>query len=321
MSRKIAKVLLSVGLLALPVVGYINRYNIFDWWRLRDYQPSARIVELADKTAMTDYARKVFYVHHPELQSRKAFNKSCPVGEASIVLGCYVDKRGIYIYDVSDSRLAGVHEVTAAHEMLHAVYARLSADERKRIDALTAIAQQSIKDPKMLETIQLYAQKDKAIVPNELHSMLATEVAALSPELEQYYSKYFKDRQKVVGYSAQYAAAFRERQQRAEAIRAQLEVLKKQINDKEESLKQQADELEQERARLDYLLNSNQVHEYNAAVPGFNSRVRAYNSSVAALKSLIDKYNRLVEELKAITTEENELINAIDSRVETIPTQ
>src|SRR5688572_281422 len=119
-------------LLAIWVV--IHRQDVIDWWRLRNYTPPAQIVQLADATTMHGKARDLFYVSQPEVNSREQFNQNCTdLSEESLVLGCYKAQR-IYIYGVADQRLSGVKEVTAAHEMLHAVYERLGDDERQQIN-------------------------------------------------------------------------------------------------------------------------------------------------------------------------------------------
>ena len=60
------------------------------------------------------------------------------------MLGCYILNKGIYVYDITDDRLAGVRQVTTAHEMLHAAYDRLSVKERAQVDAMTAAAYEKL---------------------------------------------------------------------------------------------------------------------------------------------------------------------------------
>jgi len=320
-SRKFASLFVGLFLAGLAVFAWFNRYDIYDFWRLRGYDPPARVVQLADETTMTDHGRKLFYVNHPELQDKEAFNSSCTISEQSIVLGCYVAQGGIYLFDITDERLNGVQQVTAAHEMLHAAYARLSSSERKRIDELTNSFFANQTDERIKETIQAYQDRDPFVVPNELHSILATEVRSLPLELETYYKQYFKDRQTIVSFSEQYEAAFNEREAKVEAYEKQLESLKISIDNLEKSLVQQEQQLASERARMNALLQSGQNQAYNSAVPGYNAAVRRYNSDITKIQSLIDSFNRIVAERNAIALEENELLKAIDSRPATIPTE
>src|SRR5690348_17199642 len=121
--------LVLFGLLGLVAK---NPYTVSDWLRLRNYQPDASVLTIADATSMTDRARHMFFINHPALQDKAAFHQSCPqYDEQTIVIGCYESgQRGIFVLKVDDQRLNGVEEVTAAHEMLHAAYERLSNSEQ-----------------------------------------------------------------------------------------------------------------------------------------------------------------------------------------------
>ena len=194
--------LVSWAFLILIVGGGIfaltNFQAITDYFRLRGYDPPKRIVQLADETTMQDDTRRIFYINHPKLSDKVEFNDECRTTEQSIILGCYVDNRGIFLLDVKEPKLEGVVEVTAAHEALHAQYERLSSSERKKVDRMTAAAFNDVTSERVKKTVENYRDKDPSIVPNELDSILATEVRDLSPELEEYYSQYFKDRMTIV---------------------------------------------------------------------------------------------------------------------------
>lgn len=300
------------------VLAWQNYQALVDWWRLRSYDPPARIVELAKNTTMTVEAEKLFYVHYPELNDRNVFRQNCTIAEASIVLGCYVSSQKIYIFDVDDERLDGVHEVTAAHEMLHAAYDRLSQDERTKIDRLTSSVFASIKDSRIIETVEAYRSRDPGIVPDELHSILATEVKDLPDELEEYYKRYFNDRASLVSLAKQYENAFRERRDKVDQYDKQLSNLRSDIDSLQAGLSNQLAALEQDRRRLDAYLASQDYEAYNAGVPVFNKQVADYNATVATVRNMIERYNRLVNERNAIALEENELIQAIDTRPEAI---
>src|SRR5688500_2058841 len=136
--RRLWPYLLLVVLIAVNAVVWVQRDALADWWRLRDYAPVQDITALVEDTTMTDYAEHLFFVNHPSLENKQAFNEHCADhGEETAVLGCYHgDRRGIYLYAVDDARLEGVRQVTAAHEMLHQAYDRLSGADRKRISKL-----------------------------------------------------------------------------------------------------------------------------------------------------------------------------------------
>lgn len=319
--QRLRRILLALMPIMFLVFVWTQRYDLLDWWRLRDYTPPARIAQLADDNSMTDYGRKLFYVNHPELNDKIEFGRNCRIGEESIVLGCYVSNSGIYLFEVSDPRLQGVEQVTAAHEMLHAAYQRLNRSDRSKVDKLTAQTFANIKSERLRQTVESYRQRDSEVVPNELHSILATEVEELPSELEAYYSRYFNDRKSVVRYSQQYEAAFQERKDKVAAYDRQLTSLRDQIQTRRDSLDSQQAELESGRTRLDQLRAEGRQQEYNQEAAAFNERVRRYNATVGQLQTLIDTYNRVVDERNAVAIEENELVEAIDSRPSTIQTR
>lgn len=306
--------------IAVPVVLWTQRWNIYDTLRLRGYQPPAQVAQLASDTAMNDKTRRLFYVYHPGLEDKKSFNDHCRSSEKTIVLGCYVSGTGIYLYNVTDERLAGVIQVTAAHETLHAAYDRLSLKEKQRVNKLLDQAYAVVTNQRIRDTIEDY-RKNGADITNELHSILGTEVRELTPELDQYYTRYFTNRLKIVAYSEKYEQAFNERKQKVEEDDKKLAILKQQIESGEVELNALEQQLQAERARLDAMLANKDYAGYNAGVPGFNARVNAYNAKVRTIRNLIDQYNVLVAERNAIATEESELVKAIDSRPDTIQSQ
>ena len=320
MNKRILSYVPTFLILLIPVVGWWQRNYIFDTWRLHNYAPNSQIVTLADTTTMTDKSRRLFYVYRPTLDDKSAFAQHCGNEEQTIVLGCYIQHKGIYLYDVPDARLNGVQEVTAAHELLHAEYDRLTGNERKKVDALTSAALKSITDERLLETIENYRKKDPSVVPNELHSILGTEVRNLPPALEQHYKKYFIDRSKIVDYADDYKAEFTGREQKVADLDKQLASLKTQIDNLNESLETQQTNLKNQYDSLQRQKQPSQIAKYNAAVPGYNAAVQTYNTSVNRQRSLVQQYNAMVEERNSLAVEENQLIKALDSR-DTIETQ
>lgn len=319
--KRLVSILVTAAIAALPFVAIWQRQAIFDWWQLRDYTPSAEIVRLADNTTMTDAGRHLFYVYHAELQDKEAFNRSCQFSEQSIVLGCYVGGQGIYIYNVTDERLNGIEEVTAAHEVLHAAYDRLSSKERARIDGLTERVFQSLTNQRIKDSVEAYRKRDPSVVPNELHSIIATEVRDLPAELEAYYARYFKDRKAIVSYSEKYEQVFTERKARAAELVRQIESLRAQIEAKNAELSERRAQLEAEYRALESQRATAEPESFNARVRAYNASVRAYNAAVQESYSLIDRHNALVAEYNQVVVEEKELIKAIDSRPEAIEQQ
>lgn len=311
--KRILSAILTVSVVVALAFVWFNRRELQDWYALRDYTPPTEVVQLADTTTMTDEARSIFYVNSPLIVDEAQFNSACKP-ESTIVLGCYISRDGIYIFDIQDERLAGVKQVTAAHELLHAVYERLSYDEKDRVNSLTEEALSTVTDQRILDTIEEYRKNDASVIPNELHSIMATEVKDLPADLETYYKQYFTDRQVVVAYSEGYELEFSARRQAVEQLDNRLAQLKLRIDGDQNELALQYSALKASKDELDTLLNSGQTSEYNSKVPAFNQQVSSYNASVREVESNIIEYNSLVQERNAIAVEVQQLIESIDSR-------
>lgn len=297
-----------------------HRQTIYDWARLYHYQPSSVVSQLATDTTMTPDARHIFYVNHPAIQSSSAFNQNCKgQGEQTIVLGCYHGNQlGIYVYDVTDARLQGVEQVTAAHEMLHAAYDRLSAKDKSYIDGLLQdYYNNDVHDQRIIDTINAYKKSEPNDVVNEMHSVFGTEIANLPAPLENYYKRYFTDRSKVVGYATNYESEFTSRKTAITNYDAELTQLKSQIDQQEANLKTKGASIDQQRAQLQQERNAGNIDAYNAGVASFNAQVDAYNNEVNSAKALIDQYNDIVAKRNAIVLEEQQLTQALNSQ--TVP--
>lgn len=308
--KRAFKFALIFVILASPFIALAKHEAIYDWWRLRDYTPPAEVVALASDVQMTDHGRHLFYINHPQIVDEESrFRQECTTYEETIVLGCYrPNQQGIFVYKVKDQRLAGVTQVTSAHEMLHAAYDRLGAAERQKIDKLlNNYYRNELGDDRIKESIDSYRQTEPDDLTNEMHSIFATEIFVLPQELETYYSLYFKNRQAVVAYSEQYEGEFTSRKNQASGLDDRIKTLRAQIDTQEVALKAELAEIEDQRGEADT----------QAEVNEFNRKVESYNARVNQLKRLIDEHNRLIEEYNQLTGEIKTLYDAIDTRLDT----
>ena len=244
--------------------------------------PSAEIEAIADATLLTEDARRVFFASLPTIESAETFNEHCSI-EGSTVLGCYAAER-IYVFDV-----------TAVHELMHALYDRLSRSERERIDALVAAAVAEIPetDP-VRDVLATYAESQLA---DEWHARLATEFADLGPELEEHYAQYFEDRQLIVDLNVRSRAALTE-------LEVQIDDLVAQIDELGAGLEVRGDQYEQQLAAL------------NAEIEDFNRRAddgefesqEQFNSERAALLARSDALEADRVALNADTERYNALV-------------
>lgn len=127
--------LLTVLLFLVAGWVVLNRQYVVDQLVVWQYQPSSEVAQLAERAQMNDKGTFYFYASEPQLDGTAKFNEVCKRQEEnSAILGCFTNGK-IFVYNISDKRLNGVEEVTAAHEMLHAVYVRLSSSEKTTLIA------------------------------------------------------------------------------------------------------------------------------------------------------------------------------------------
>lgn len=320
--HRLRALFLLLAWFALLGLAAVNRQNVIDWWRLRHYQAPAAIAQLAAQDTMTPYARKIFYVNYASIEDKVDFSKQCPNngGEQTIVLGCYhSNQAGIFLLSVTDPRLNGVEQVTAAHEMLHGAYDRLSSSQKNKVDAmLLDYYHHGLHDQRVLKTMELYKKTEPNDVVNEMHSVFGTEIPVLPAGLEQYYKRYFTNRAQIAAYGAQYQAEFTSRQAAIVQDDAQLADLKRQIDAIESGLKSSQSVIDTQQSELESLRDSGDVSAYNASVPGYNALINTYNAQVVEVRGLTSQYNQLVVSRNAIALEEDQLAKELTSNTSTI---
>jgi hypothetical protein len=297
-------------LFAAVLLWIVGGRDLVDQIRVWNYEPLPRVLELANQTSMTDRGRRLLYVADPSIEPRDRMKSSCPQLDSKSILGCYQSRNSqekIIIQDVVDQRLRGVMEVTAAHEMLHAAYQRLSNQDRSEVDEHL---QRVFETTDNVAIKKLLKQYPATAIKTELHSILGTELRQLDPFLEEYYSRYFVDRSMVVALAEQYQSTFADIEQREGDIDRQLQELKAKIATAEITLKEADAQLKANQQSLEALSNTD-VESYNQQVPNFNAEVNEYNAQVADLRALVDRHNRLVAAYNKTAQEGRSLVEAI----------
>jgi hypothetical protein len=315
--RRFALLVVLLAWLAALGTAAANRQSILDWLRMRGYQPSPAIAQLAEQDGMKDYTRHMFYLNRPQLLSTvTAFRQHCPENKDTVVLGCYHSgQNGIFVYDVPDPTLAGVQQVTAAHEVLHAIYARLSDSDKNDLNRqLEDFYKHGLTDKRVLDEVKLYQKTEPHDVLDEMSCTFGTEVAKLPPGLEAYYARYFSNRAKIVAYEQQYESEFSKRQALIASYDAQLSALKSRIDAAESDLNSKLAAINAKQAELNSERSSN-VSAYNAGVPAYNGLVDAYNTELNSTRGLIDQYNGLVVTRNKVAGQLTALAKALDTRL------
>lgn len=301
-------------IVAVVILGIRFTQELEDWSRLATYRPSSEIAKLATTTTMTPLAQRLFYVNNPTIESKKLSLNLCKTSEHTIVLGCYVVRKGIFLQEVADPRLKGVMEVTAAHEMLHVVYQRMSIFEQSQINKQLQQALSQLQNPRILKLVATYNRQDPKSVDNELHSILGTEVNNLSPELEEHYRAYFTNRSTVVALSERYEGVFTALRAKAKTLNQQLITRKSALEQLSAQVKQEAQTIESERSTLQTSIVANPQSDYSFRISNFNDRVRNYNQLVGQLKAQTDTYNQMVTEHNSIALEEKSLVESLENK-------
>lgn len=296
---------------------FVNYYTIADLVRLNGYKPNSLITDYVNASGMSDKGRDLFYVSYPEVLLETEFDEVCKFEELGLVLGCF-DGRKIYVLDVQEARLEPVETVTAAHEMLHVAYSRLDETERERINNLLDEQFEKVNNKRIQDEIDGYKKDPNADIHNEMHSILGTEYKDLGKELEEYYSKFFDDRSKVLQKSAQYEDVFNEINAKIDSYDRQLAALKSEIDVQEGEIGLLQNEVRAERVGLEMLEREGRYEEYNAKVPGFNAMVNQYNSLIVQVEAKIKQYNDIVKLRNENVFEQNDLIKSLDSDFETL---
>ena len=186
-------------------MAYVQRSNIVDLIAVWQFEPTPEIVSYIERSQMSDRGEFLFKASKPRVAGGDDFNAECAsLEEGTGTLGCYQpSNRTILLFDVTDERLAGVEEVVAVHELLHAVWHRLGDDERARLGALLEVeATKRSTDERFVERMEFYARTEPGERLNELHSIIGSEVAEIDPELERHYAEYLDDRSVVAQFHA-----------------------------------------------------------------------------------------------------------------------
>lgn len=319
----VGSIFVATLFIALLFVAALKSQSILDWLNYYQYQPSSDVVKFTKDTGMTDHGRFIFYASQPTVAQAADFNQQCDKIDASTaILGCYRGGR-IYIYDIQEPKLPGIRATTAAHEMLHAAYGRLSKSERASIDSLVEKQYEQLKsNEKLAAKIQFYDKTEPGERNNELHSVLGTEFKDLMPELDDYYKKYFVDRSVVVSLYQNYNSVFENLKSQADDIGLKT----KQLRD---SIDRDRGEYERESALL-----RRDIDVFNQKASGggfiteaeFSSQRQILLARTGSLDKLrgninndINEYNRLITEYNNLAVQTESLNRSIDSHLAPTP--
>ena len=298
-----------------------NSSYLRDWYILLTYKPPQVIINLANNDGMTAYAKQLFYVNRPKLDSKVVFETSCPSGtHQSYVIGCYHGgDNGIYLLNVVDPRLNGIVAVTAAYEMLHAGYARLNSNQRYIIDKqMWSFYQANVKNTEIKQQMSVYAATEPGEQYDELYSVLATEVASLPPSIENLYKPYFTNRSKIVALYNGYQSVFYARIQTINNDKTTLSKLKAEISSLNKHLSVTRQQLNTLKVQINNYQATGNIAAANSLIASYNYDVNSYNVLVINARNFISKYNATVVDINSNVLEEQQLVQAINAQAQVV---
>ncbi len=316
MNSKRIKLLILFLLLAITITfGALNYRTILDFIAGFGYNPSPEMSSIKSSLDLTGDADRIFNASRPVLNSKDEFNKACDSHEdETAVLGCYANSQ-IHIYNVDAKELNGIKESTTAHELLHAVWTRLSDSEKN--DLKSKLEQIYQKSEKLKSELENYSEKDRE---DELHSRVGTEIKDLGSELENHYSKYFKDQDKIVSYYDSYIKPFETLKNQIKELSKTLETLKKQIDEKTKEYQARAEKLNQEISEFNNCASTLNCFtsrgEFNARRGELTAEQSAVNTLYGELDTTIKEYNSKVGEYNDNILKNQDLENLINSNKE-----
>ena len=309
--------------IALPVSGGVyytaHARLIADRQSVADYTPSDNIASLVERADLNDVGTFIFYTSHPELNTANEFNTACGIRPEQFLLGCYTGET-IHLYDVTEERLDGLREVTAAHEMLHAAFDRLDTASQDHLgDLLEKAYEEHGDDPELAERMDAYAVSQPGTRITELHSIIGTEFADLDPELETYYKRYFNDRSVVVDLHASYMKVFSDLEQQTTDLSNQILALADEIESDTATFNADQTQLNTD---IDAFIAKNQAYGYSGDPAGFDAdkaALIARDSELETRRTAInDKTTRLgdlQQQLRDLDADAQALNRSIDSTI------
>ncbi len=259
----------------------------------------------------------------PRVVPAYEFDRYCTRNEPGIgVLGCYTTRDSrIFLYDVTDPRLESIEPVVAAHEMLHAVWFRKTAEERSALAPLLEEAFAALgPDHPLVERLASYEADNPASRIPELYSIIGTEIREIPADLETHYARYFVDRSRVVDLADQVYRVF-------DTLQAELEQLSNELTSRNaeiEGLRFTYEETSRvltgdivafnEKASTPGAFPSKS--QFEAARAELVERQERLESMRITLQTKIREYNELLDQLNILNAEVSELNQGINVTLE-----
>jgi hypothetical protein len=175
--------------------------------------------------------------------------------------------------------------VAIAHELLHAAYERMTVPDRAKINEMVEKQLAKTNDPDLTARLKVYEQTEPGNQDNELHSIFGSEYQNLSPELENYYAKYFNKRAMIAAWSVQDNNYIKGKEQTLNTQKAQIDTDENQLN----SIT----------AQMNAYKRSGNISSYNALVVPHNNLVSKIKSEISAFNQNVTSYNDMIASISS----------------------
>jgi hypothetical protein len=319
----LSSIIVCLFLAAISLFLVTYRQRISDQIIVWQFHPTSEVSGLVDRAGMNDNGKFYYLASQPKLDGTQTFNTECDrIENVTSILGCYNGSH-IFIYDVTDKALDGIREVTAAHETLHAIYARMSGDEKTKVDTLLEAEYAKLQNDKdFMSLMSFYARSEPGERDNELHSIIGTEVINLDPALEAHYDEFFSNRQKVVNLNAKYSSVFINLKTRADELKKQYDTLSQSITSMTAQYNNDALALNKDITDFNYRAANNYFtsqSKFDSERNSLTARAAQLDALKASINDDIAKYKLILNEYNSIASQSKKLYNVIDSTLAPSP--
>ena len=300
----------SLLFVAAAVWLFLNRQYALDQLSVWSYHPSSAVQSIEQQVGFTNKGKFVFYATKPEVESSTTFNSECPRQEVgNPILGCYTTGDRIYVYNVANKELDGMEEVTAAHETLHAVWARTSQADKDKLTAELQAAYDKLDDSELKTRMDYYQRTEPGQFINELHSILGTEVSSLGEPLESYYNQFFS-REKVLALHEKYSNVYTALYNQSDQLYSKMQTLATTIQSATTTYQAAASQLSADinsfnsRAKSGSFSSQSQFSSERAALVARSNSLEAerqsINNDIATYDGYYDQYQTISKQIQVL---------------------
>ena len=314
--RQLRREILAVVVVATVMVAVsflVQNSTIRDLYTGMWFSPSAEMEAMTEELELTATGKRILKATQPVLEAQESFNEHCDSHKSELsLLGCYTEGK-IYVYEITDERLAASNKVTLAHELLHAAWERMSAGEREKTRELLEEVKRENEEWFRTELVA-YAEE---VQMEEVWTRAGTKLRDLPEELEKKYAKYFQNRLKIVEFYEEYQAPFRELQARNEELRKVIFSMKDEIERERDAYLAKVSELDAKVAEFNECADEAGCFETDEEFEEGRAELEEMRAQLLAererLNAKIDENNARVEEYQANQMMLGELTDAMNS--------